>query len=141
MAKRYRYNRIKINRSYEINDAAKAADVTPQTIRVWHKRGLPYLDDKRPAMIRGEDLRDFVKNLSSRKAPPLALGEFRCAKCQARRMPYGMMADYFPHNEKSGRLAAICPVCDTPLSLFYKASKLPELSKVLEIAVRQVNED
>ena len=140
MAKRYKYNLIKKNRSYEVNEAADIVGVTPQTIRVWHERGLRYLDETRPMMIRGEDLREFVKGLAAPKNPPMALGEFRCVKCQARRMPLGMMADYLPDNDKSGRLAAICPVCDRPLNLFYQASKLPELSKVLDIVVRRMSE-
>ena len=57
-----------------------------ETVRRWIKGGLPIIADRRPALIRGEDLIAF---LWARRAPKsrCAPCECYCVKCRAPRFP------------------------------------------------------
>ncbi len=61
MPKRARLSRIKALRCYTIEEASDVAGVSDRTIRNWAKNGLQLLDSTRPVLIRGDDLRDYIK--------------------------------------------------------------------------------
>jgi|TARA_R100000005_G_scaffold72265_1_gene39663 hypothetical protein len=141
MAKRISSRKIKINRSYDISEAAEACNVTPQTIRAWIKSGLLVLNSQRPSIILGFILKNFVDGLSKKGKSPLELEEFNCFRCKAPRKPFGMLADYVPLSEQTGRLMALCSVCESACNRFVKAADLDDFSKVLEIVVRPPKQD
>ena len=76
MARRFSTARIKVHRSYEIEEAAETVDVAPQTIRAWIKQGLPALMEKRPYLILGWQLKAFLKAREAERKLPMAEGEF-----------------------------------------------------------------
>ena len=61
MPKQARLNRIKVYCCYTIEEAAEICGVTQRTIRNWMSLGLRAMADGRPALIRGDDLSDFIK--------------------------------------------------------------------------------
>jgi hypothetical protein len=52
--------RVKLLRSYTIDEAARTLEVHRNTVRHWIKAGLRVIDDKRPILILGSDLADFL---------------------------------------------------------------------------------
>jgi len=62
MAKKYNWRAINIHFSYEIKQAAKALKCSEATIRNWIKEGLPIYKDRKPLLIEGADLRQFVRD-------------------------------------------------------------------------------
>lgn len=58
MPRRVSTARIKIHRSYTVEDAAETVCVTPQTVRTWIKQGLPAMTASRPYLILGCALKD-----------------------------------------------------------------------------------
>ncbi|MDQ3246746.1 MAG: helix-turn-helix domain-containing protein, partial [Pseudomonadota bacterium] len=52
--------RVKVNRSYTVEEAAEAVGATPQTVRIWIKSGLLALEGQRPVLILGWALKDFL---------------------------------------------------------------------------------
>ncbi len=60
MASRNNSNRIKIHRNYTVVDASETLGVHPKTIRNWLKVGLPIVDEKRPLLINGSDLKVYL---------------------------------------------------------------------------------
>ena len=62
MAKRHPNHRhVKIHRSYTVEEIAKMLGKHKNTVRIWVKDGLPTIDDKRPMLILGHDLVEFIK--------------------------------------------------------------------------------
>ena len=61
MAKRLNGRRVKIHRNYTIAEAAAVLGAHKHTVSRWIAAGLPTTDDKRPFLIRGLDIRVFLK--------------------------------------------------------------------------------
>ena len=124
---------IKSHRSYTVDEAARALGLTKGTVRRWIRNGqLPALTDKRPHLIRGEDLKDFLK---ARKAPKAKCrpDELYCVKCRAPRIPKDRQVQISASNNTSGNLHGLCPVCGTRMHKHVSLARLPELRKHLRI--------
>lgn len=134
MAKRYPAHRVKIHRNYTIEEAADLLGAHVQTVRGWVKSGvLPVCTEKRPVLIVGYDLRDFLQKREAKAKHRLGPGEFYCFKCRAPRRPAGLMADYEPQSDRAGRLIALCEKCEGLLFRSVAAEKLSAVAPDLEI--------
>jgi len=101
MARRVSAARVKSNRSYTVEEAAGVVGVTEQTIRHWLAQGLPAMTAKRPALILGCALKDYLARQNRRRKKPLGPGQFFCFHCkEARRAAFGLI-DY---HAKSSRV-------------------------------------
>ena len=110
MAKRFPNHRlVKIHLNYTVEEIALLLNVHKNTVRSWIKDGLPICDDRRPVLILGVQLADFLKARRTMNKQPCRLGEFFCFRCRRPRTPAGSMADCLPVTEKIGHLQAICP--------------------------------
>ncbi len=132
-----RHSGLSRYRNYSVYDVTRIMGVTPQTVRRWIKQGLPALTDKRPFLILGADLVEFLK---SRKADKqhCALDQCYCVKCRKPRPCAGAMAEFVPITASSGNLRALCPECSTLMHKRVSVAFLPELSKLLELSIEQV---
>lgn len=111
MARRYDRRRIKIHRTYSVSEVERVLCVHPNTVRRWIKVGLRVIEEKRPILIHGADLREFLAAL--RPCPSrLRPGEIYCVACRGPRRPAGEMAEYRPTGPARGALIGICPTCD-----------------------------
>ncbi|MGB4113869.1 MAG: hypothetical protein WBK15_12595 [Yoonia sp.] len=136
MAKRVSAQRVKIHRQYTYESAADAVGVTDQTVRSWRKEGLVVLDSKKPHLILGHELKQFIENRTQKKCGKLGPDEFYCMKCSANRHAYGAMADYLPFNDTRGRLVALCDTCQTTCGKFAAASVCEDWAAILTIVMR-----
>ena len=133
MRRRVSAARVKRNRSYTLEEAAEQVGVTVQTIRAWVKRGLPVLSARRPYLVLGVDLIDFVKNRSAPRTRRLRIGEFHCLSCKAPRKPAFGIADYVPITPLRGRLEAFCETCGIGCHRFVSAAQIPVWRTKVEI--------
>lgn len=124
MARRVSSARIKVNRSYTVEEAASTVGVTEQTIRAWIKRGLPALQAQRPTLILGSELKVFLGSQRAPKSRPLQIGEFYCLSCKAPRKAALGMVDYQPVSATTGRLEAFCEDCEGACSRIVNVSAL-----------------
>jgi hypothetical protein len=136
MARRFRTRAIKANKVYQVDELADAAGVSIPTVRNWIKAGLQLVDKNRPMMIMGFHALDFLKARKARASRPLALGEFYCLRCKAPRMPLGAIVDYVSSSATSGRLKAICQVCECQCNRNIRARDLAGIRMVLDVATR-----
>jgi integrase len=60
--KRLNWRRVKINRSYTLEEVARLLGVHKQTVRNWAVQGLEILASQKPHLIRGAALRTFLDN-------------------------------------------------------------------------------
>jgi len=130
---------IKSHRSYTVEEVARMVRVAKGTVRRWIKRGLPSINDKKPALVLGADLIDFHR-LQKKPKQKCLPHECFCVKCRKPRTPAGGMAEYVPLTATSGNLRAICPDC---LKFMYRRvalSKLSALRLFLEIAIAQATD-
>src|SRR6266545_6514573 len=104
--------RVKIHRNYTIADVATLFSVHRNTVRRWISQGLPILQERKPHLILGQHLSDFLRAKRSKRVK-LQPGELYCVKCHLPQRPALGMADYVPITGVSGNLRGLCPVCET----------------------------
>lgn len=135
------YRRVKIHRSYTVDEAARTLGVHKQTVRAWIANGLPTIDERRPIMIQGQALFNFLHDARRKAKRPCAMDEIYCVKCRAPKVPAGRMVDYLPQTDKYGNLLGICPGCDTMIPKRVSRAKLDAIGGVLDITFPQAEPD
>ena len=136
-SRRHNPRAVKLNRSYTVDEAARALRVSEATIRRWiSKDGLPVIDDKRPFLILGGDLIDFLK-ARTRPRSPCGPGEFYCVRCRAPRRAAEGMADFMPLTPSRGNLIAICESCDTLMHRQIFRHQLKAFEETLDESIRE----
>ena len=128
--------RIKIHRSYTVEEAAKVLGAHKNTVRLWIKQGLPVVDERRPTLLRGRDIRAFLENRKAKRKHRLAAGEFYCLKCRAPKSPAGRMADYTASSADLGNLTGLCPDCETIMNRRTSRAKCDRIKGKLYVMFR-----
>jgi hypothetical protein len=129
--------RLKIHRSYTVEQLAAALRLHKNTVRRWAKDGLRPIDDRRPTMFRGIDAADFLRRRRQSARRPCQPGEIYCLKCRAPKIPAGLMADLKIESATIGCLEAICPECGRMLYRRVNPTRIEAIRANLEITVRQ----
>ncbi|MEK7266025.1 MAG: helix-turn-helix domain-containing protein [Pseudomonadota bacterium] len=112
MAKRINPRRVKIHLNYDFAEAARRIGVHKNTVRNWVRSGeLPAFTDRRPHIIRGADLRDFLERRQASARTKCPSNHLYCFRCRAPRTPQGMVADLATRLHGAGNLRATCAVC------------------------------
>jgi hypothetical protein len=138
MKKRHpNHRRVKIHRTYTVEEIASLFGTHKNTVRAWVKAGLPLCDGKRPMLILGHDLAAFVQTRRARNKQPCQPGEIYCMRCRAPKFPAGHMAEYQPVTESLGNLLAICPDCDSIMNRRVSMAKLAHVQGKIDITYSQ----
>jgi hypothetical protein len=126
----------KLHRNYSVDDIARLFGTHKNTVRTWLSAGLRPIDDRRPALILGSELRRFLTEQRAKRKRPTPAGQIFCLRCREPRRPAGDMADYIPRTATLGDLQGICPVCDAMLFRSVNLGKLEAISGGLDVTVR-----
>tara|TARA_R110000823_G_scaffold305771_1_gene427955 strand:+ start:2906 stop:3382 length:477 start_codon:yes stop_codon:yes gene_type:complete len=127
------YRKVKIHRSYTVDETARTLDVHKNTVRQWLKNGLSTIDDRRPLLILGSHLAAYLKERRANNKRPCKPGEIYCVRCRKPQRPAGNMADYEPLTATTGNLIGICPVCDTMIYRRVNYARLDLARGTLEV--------
>ncbi|MDH5763352.1 MAG: helix-turn-helix domain-containing protein [Nitrospinota bacterium] len=134
MGKRYPNPRkVKIHRNYTVEEAAELLGAHKNTVRQWIKRGLPVIDDRRPMLILGSDLADFLQSLRTKNKKSCKPGEMYCLRCRIPKSPAFNEAEYRPKTESLGNLFGLCPDCGAGMYRSINPTKLERIRGKLEI--------
>jgi len=124
---------VKIHRSYTVEEVARLLGIHKNTVRNWIKDGLATIDDKRPMLILGPDLVEFIKKRRAKNKQRCKPGQLYCVRCRLPRFPAGDMAEYSPVTEKFGNLIAICPDCDSIMNQLVSLARIEEFCGKMDI--------
>jgi hypothetical protein len=127
--------RLKSLRLYSIAEAAEALEVHRNTIWHWLKSGLSAMDQKRPVMVRGADLKDFLSRRQSARKRKLKPGQAYCVKC---RKPQDLAEGigYFTASSlHAGSLAGFCPECGTVVNRRVSVAGLAAATGNLDVQI------
>ena len=134
MAKRHPNHRlVKIHRSYTVEEVSSLFGIHKNTVRNWFQNGLPTIDNKRPMLMLGNDLVEFLQKRRTKNKQTCKPGELYCVRCRVPRPAAEDMAEYSPVNEKTGNLVAICPACDAIMNRRVNLAKIREVSGDIDI--------
>jgi hypothetical protein len=116
-----------------VEEAALLYEVHKRTVRNWIIKGLPICDDKRPLLILGADLRQFLKQLrqtNKRKCKP---SELYCLKCREPRIPDQNTLQFIEETNTKGRVIAACSVCNSWMNKYFKLDNLASIQRDLTV--------
>lgn len=138
MGKRRPYPRLaKIHRNYTVAEVAALYVIHKNTVRTWVKQGLPTIDDRRPMLIHGRDLFEFLQARRIKNKCRCRPGEIYCVRCHTPKLPAGGMADYESLSETQGNLIGICPDCEILIYRRVSLAKLDQVRGKLDITMPQ----
>ena len=130
-------NRAKIHRNYTVEEIAELFDTHKNTVRNWVKRGLPAMNEKRPLLILGYELRAYLQKRRTKNKKTCKINELYCMRCRTPQMPAGNMADLTCITEKIGNLEAICPHCHAMMNKRVSIAKLDQINEKIDITLSQ----
>jgi hypothetical protein len=107
------------------------------TVRQWLKVGLPTIDEKRPILILGRDLKSFLQARRIKNKRPCEPGQIYCVRCRVPKCPAGDIAEYKPITASLGNLMGICPDCDAMLYRRVGRDKLAHIQGNLEVTISE----
>ncbi len=128
---------VKIHRTYTVEEAANLFGIHKNTVRQWVKRGLPICDSKKPMLIHGRDLAEFLQVHRTQNKRPCQPGELYCVRCKTPKAPAGDMAEFIAVTASLGNLIAICPTCEALMNRRVSLAKLELIRGKLDITMPQ----
>ena len=123
MPKRVNPRRVKIHRSYSVEEAAIVLGTHKQTVRNWLKAGLPKVGGRGVTLVLGKELRTFLEARQARARRRCPPGHLYCMKCREPRVPGGGMLEYVLRTAQTGDLVACCPKC---LSMMHRRTRVAD---------------
>ncbi len=114
-------------------ELARTLEVHRNSVRHWIKAGLPVIDGKRPILILGADLAEFLWRRREAQRQPCRAGQMFCLKCRKPQEPAGRMADFVASSATSGALIGICPACNRLMYRRVSAARLSEVAGALDV--------
>lgn len=120
---------IKAALTYEVGEAAAALGKSHATIRNWIKDGLPVMAQKKPCLISGAALREYLRAKGVKSRSPLASDELYCLSCRTGRRPLDMAVDALPNTPKTTRLKGVCDQCGATANRMISNSKAYEFAR------------
>lgn len=127
-ARRVNPNRVKLHRSYSVEELARCLDVHKNTVRHWQAKGLMPIDNGRPVLFQGAAVRDFLTKRNSSRKTPCSPGTLYCFRYREPRAPALGMVDFVPMRPGSGNLRAICECCET---VMHRRVREADIAKVM----------
>ena len=130
MAGKLNPNRVKIHRNYTVEEIAALFSVHKNTVRSWFKKGFPVLDDQKPMLILGRELKSYLQASHKQKKRKCRPDEMYCMRCKSPRKPAENMVDYVPISVTTGRLVGLCSSCESiinKITSFESVERNPDL--------------
>jgi hypothetical protein len=127
----------KSHRSYSVEEVSRLFAIHKNTVRNWLRQGLTAIDEQRPTVIRGVELRRFLTERRVGGKQTCGPGRIYCMPCRAPKVPAGNMAECIASGETSGTLRGICPDCDRMIYRRVNPQKLGAVIGELDVTVTQ----
>ena len=125
----------KIHLSYSVEDASRLFKIHKNTVRQWLKQGLMSIDDQRPTLLRGEELRRFLTERRAKTKQACGPGRIYCLPCRTPKVPALGMAECVQTGDTSGSLLGICPDCSRMMYRRVNPQKLDAVRGDLDITI------
>jgi excisionase family DNA binding protein len=136
MPKRPNPRMIKAARCYTISEAADALGVTVATVRSWIRSGLPAMTSRRPYLILGDALRNWLQSRCAAARTTLRSDQLYCLTCKVGQKPGGMMVDCVLQTSTTARLMGLCETCGGTCNRMVSRSDLARFAAIFDVALR-----
>ncbi|MFK7792607.1 MAG: helix-turn-helix domain-containing protein [Devosiaceae bacterium] len=134
MPKQARLNGIKGIRCYTIEEAAAVSGVSARTVRAWARDGLRTMNAERPILIRGDDLREYIKSKRASRKIQTSIDTFFCLPCRRERRAAEGLADCTIAGERA-TLTALCEACETVVFKPIAKAHISDAARTLDLRI------
>lgn len=124
---------IKRDFSYSVDEIADLFGLHANAVRRWVNMGLIPIDDGRPMLFHGTDLKAFLDKRQSERKRPGKPNEFYCFRCRQQRPPLGNRVNLVWQTPTRLLLKAICSVCNAKLNKAGSKAKRAQYEDLFEI--------
>ncbi len=125
--------RVKVHRTYTVQELARVTGVHDHTVRAWIKAGLATLCDAHPILVSGREAKRFLSERRRSRKRPCGPDRFYCFRCREPREPAFGVAEFVPLTNTFGNLTALCPECGTLMHKRASAARLDGIGTKMEI--------
>jgi len=133
MKRKFNLNHIKKNYTYSINEICESFGKHKNTIQNWIKEGLKVIDHKKPFLIHGSDLKEFLQKKWDKQKSKCQDDELFCMKCQKPRKAWGNLADVLIKAKNKVSLQALCAVCERKMNKDFKIKNFALIKKTFDV--------
>ena len=132
MTKRNSPYRIKSNRNYTVMDISETLGVHPKTVRNWIRVGLPVVDDKRPLLINGADLKAYLKQKRRTVKFGCKEHEMCCFRCKQAMKPSIESVLFIAKPAGMAHMTGVCDECGCRMNKYVSWRKANDIWLELE---------
>ena len=125
----------KIHHDYSVEDLSRLFAIHKNTVRNWIREGLEPIDDQRPTLFRGPELRRFLAERRARSKRNCGPGRIYCLPCRAPKVPSGKIAELVLKGDTTGTIRGICPACNRMIYRRVNPQNLDAIRGDLDITV------
>ncbi len=136
MVRRLNHRILRSARSYTIIEVADVLGVTTGTVRGWVRSGLPAMVARRPYLILGSELRDFLDSRRRKSKVELQADELYCFRCKAAIKPLGLMVDAHEQSVNTLRLQGLCEVCGGVCNRAISRAQISQFQRIFDVALK-----
>jgi hypothetical protein len=122
----YNTRLIKRDYSYLVCEIADLFHLHSNAVRRWIKTGLLSLDDRRPILVHGGDLIDFLDGRQARRKQKCAIDELYCFLCRCPRHPRLGRVEFKIRNETTLNISGVCDTCGTRMNRAGSVARIAE---------------
>jgi hypothetical protein len=126
----YNLRLVRLAYSYFVHEVAELFGVHVNAVRRWPKAGLRTIDDRRPHLIHGTDLVEFLSARQRGRKHKCAADEMFCCRCRAPRRPVERRVVVDAVNARQIIIRGICEVCGVRMNRGGSMSKMGEIRRV-----------
>ncbi|TXH49240.1 MAG: DNA-binding protein [Burkholderiaceae bacterium] len=130
----------KLHRTYSVDEIAKLYGIHRNTVRAWIRAGLPTTDQRRPLLVLGRELAEFLRERRAAARRPCGPGEIFCVRCREPRRPAGAAVCYRPLTGEQGMLVGRCGCCNAGLNRRVSLTRLAETLSQMNVTLTQGEE-
>ncbi len=131
--RKYNTRLIKQTLSYSTQEIVSLFDLHKRTVQEWYTQGLPRIDDRKPFLVLGLHLKEFLDKRQGNRKKHCQTKEFYCFSCKEPRQSWENIVDIKFLNEKRLMIVGLCVQCNTPLNKISSPKKLDELHKIFVV--------
>lgn len=139
MAKKRKYStrKVSLKMSYTVQEVSELFDLHKNAVLSWIKAGLKIIDQKKPYLINGGDLVEFLTSRQKKRKHKCKPNELFCFKCRLPRKPKSGSALITQRNTRRLKISANCEDCETKMFKADSFKNLKELEKIYQIVMQQ----
>lgn len=134
MSKNLNLRLIKQRESYSLKQISELLNVHIRTVQAWKQEGLPTINQEKPYLVMGYDLKEFLSKKFAKRRIKLQSNKFFCTKCREAVRSTENQVWLQTSGKSIGKqgfkelvIKGICEFCNSKLNRFSHSGRLEEI--------------